>query len=327
MKPFKMALPRTVPAAVDACGESFAETKLMAGGTDLLGAIKDRVHTPETVVNLKGIPGLDQIRRTNRGLEIGALVTLSKIAAHPEIQRDYPALVATIGKSATPQLRNVGTIAGNLCQRPRCAYYRHDDYPCLRKGGSVCYALLGENEFHAIFDNKTSAIVHPSNTAPVLIAHGAQIEIAGSHGSMTARPIESFFVTVDQNPLAENILGPDSVVTTIILPPGSECKDTAYVEAREKQSFDWALCGSTVLIRKKGKRIDDCRVVLSAVAPTPLRRMDLEKMLRGQEINDKLIDEVCKAAVATATPLKQNRYKLAMLKTILARAIRQAWKG
>lgn len=327
MKPFRLVLPSTVSAAVASCSDSFATTKIMAGGTDLLGELKDHLVTPETVVNLKTIPGLDRIRTTDRGFEIGALAKLTAVAGNAEIRANYPALAATIAKTATPQLRNVGTLGGNLCQRPRCHYYRHDDYPCLRKGGSICYALLGENEFHAIFDNSKCAIVHPSNCAPVLMAYDAQIEIAGPRGSVTVRSLEDFFVTPETNVQAENVLAPDWIVTAIILPKESVGRRGAYREAREKQSFDWALCGTTVTFRRTPKGIADSRVVLSAVAPTPLRRRDLESLLDDQELTDELVERVCKAATAKAKPLAQNGYKVRMLQTTLARALREAWKG
>ncbi|MGE3166706.1 MAG: xanthine dehydrogenase family protein subunit M [Planctomycetota bacterium] len=327
MRPFRLVLPQSVSAAVSACGDSFAATKIMAGGTDLLGEIKEGIAAPESVVNLKTIPGLDRIRRTERGLEIGALVKLSAVAEHDEIRRDYGALATTIGRTATPQLRNVGTLAGNLCQRPRCHYYRHEDYPCLRKGGSMCYALLGENEFHAIFDNRKCAVVHASNTAPVLIGYDAQVEIAGPQGSATVRSLEDFFVGPDVNVQAENVLAPNWIVTTIILPPGTDRRNAAYLEAREKQSFDWALCGATVTLRKRDDRIAESRVVLSAVAPTPQRRRDLEGLLDGQSLTDELVERVSKAATAKASPLAQNAYKVRMLQVTLARALREAWNG
>ena len=166
MKPFKMALPRNIDEAVSVGEKSFKKTKMLAGGTDLLGELKERTQTPDLVVNLKSIPGLDQIVATDRGLEIGALVTLTRLAADDAIQKGWPALAAAIERTSTPQLRNVGTIGGNICQRPRCWYYRDETYKCLKKGGSRCYAQEGENEYHAIFDNGMCCVPHPSNSAP-----------------------------------------------------------------------------------------------------------------------------------------------------------------
>lgn len=327
MKPFRMALPTTVDAAVQACTGSFADQRLLAGGTDLLGSLKERIETPAALINLKSIPGLDRIDTGPEGLAIGALATLASVAEHPEARSRYPALVDTIGKAATPQLRNVGTLGGNLCQRPRCHYFRDESYRCKKKGGTLCYAQQGENEHHAIFENGLCAIVHPSNCAPVLMAHDATVEIAAPHGTLVRMPIEAFFTRPEQGLGRENVLGPDRVLTRVLLPAASATRHCAYLEAREKQSFDWALCGVTVWLERAGDRVRTARIVLSAVAPRPLRRPDLEARLAGRALDEPLIEDVCNAAVAPATPLAQNAYKRDMLRALLARALRQAWEG
>ena len=327
MKPIKMALPKTLDGAVSSCEDKFEKSKLLAGGTDLLAELKERTQTPDMLVNLKTIPGLTEIRRSDRGLEIGALVTLSDLAANAEVARGWPALVAAIDRAATPNVRNVGTIGGNLCQRPRCWYYRDEAYHCLKKGGSMCYAVNGENEFHSIYDNAVCCAVHPSNTAPVLMAHGASVDIVGPRGQRTVA-LEEFFVTPSQDVTRENILDPNEIVTGVVLPRGSENRHCAYVETREKQSFDWATCGSTanLEIGSDGK-VRKARIVLSAVAPTPVRRKDLEKMLVGRKVDDAVIAGVCKAAAIGAVPLAQNGFKVALVKVTLKRAIQQAMKG
>ncbi|MCA9320540.1 MAG: FAD binding domain-containing protein [Planctomycetes bacterium] len=323
MKAFKMARPKTVEAAVSVCGEDFAKTKILAGGTDLLGELKEHTQTPDMVVNLKSIAGLNAIRQTDRGLEIGALVKLYEIEEHGEIAKGWPALVTTVQKTATPQIRNVATVGGNLCQRPRCWYYRDETFKCLKKGGDLCYAREGENEYHAIFDNATCNIIHPSNLAPVLMAYDAQVEIVGPNGKEVLA-LEDFWVSPEEDISVENMLMPDQVLTTIILPKGSANPVSAYVEAREKQSYDWAICGATAAFRRDGKTVSDARIILSAVAPIPVRRFDLEDLLKGQSVDEKLIDRVCEAAVTDATPLRDNAYKTILLKAVLRRAIRQA---
>lgn len=327
MKPFRMALPRTLEGAVEACGQSFDKARLLAGGTDLLAEMKERIRTPETVVNLKTVPGLKEIRATDEGWEIGSLATLTQVLETTRITEQYPALGQTLNKTATIQLRNVGTVGGNLCQRPRCHYYRHEDYPCARKGGPTCFAQLGGNEFHAIYDNRICAIVHPSNLAPVLIAYDAQLEVAGPHGSLIRMPVEEFFVGPSENPNVENVLKPNQVVTRVLLPRGTENRNSAYVEARERSTYDWALCGATASVRKDGDKIGAARVVLSAVAPTPQRRKDLEQLLVGQKPDAATLQKVRKAAISNATPLSDNAYKTRMVQTVLERAILQAWKG
>ncbi len=326
MKPFPMALPKSVEEAVAVSGKSFRHTQMLAGGTDLLAELKERVETPELVVNLKRIVELRKIRRTERGLEIGALVTLTAIAEHQEIAQGWPALVEAIQNTATPQLRNVGTIGGNLCQRPRCWYYRDESYLCRKKRGERCYALSGENEYHSIFNNDVCCATHPSNSAPVLMAYDALLEIAGPDRKRLL-PIEEFFVSPDQDVTRENILQPNEVLTTIILPPGTESRTSAYVECREKQSFDWSLCGATINLRLEGNRIRRARIVLSAVAPTPLRRRDLEELVLGRRLDEELVHKVGRAAVAKATPLEHNRYKVSLLRTTVRRALQQAMKG
>ena len=326
MKAFKMARPKTLAQAVAVAAGDAATTGLLAGGTDLLGLLKDRVSEPDVVVNLKSIPGLTTIERSDRGLEIGALATLTDVAEHAEISSGWPALRTTVEKTATPQIRNVATVGGNLCQRPRCWYFRHEDYPCLKKGGELCYAREGENEYHAIFDNATCNIIHPSNLAPVLIAYDATVDIAGPDGVETVA-VEEMFVSPEEDIARETILEPGQVVTRVTLPTGSARRHAAYFEAREKQSYDWALCGATVSLSLRDGVVEDARIVLSAVAPTPVRRTDLEDMVRGKKPREATIDAVCEAAVQGATPLRDNGYKVILLKGVLRRAFRQAIEG
>jgi len=326
MKAFKIAQPKTVEGAIGVAGDDFSKSKMLAGGTDLVGELKERTQTPDLVVNLKSIPGLNSVKSTSRGLEIGALVTLTDLAENKEVARGWPALTQTTLKTATPQVRNTATVGGNLCQRPRCWYYRDATYPCLKKGGELCYAREGENEFHAIFDNSTCNIIHPSNLAPALMVYGALMDITGPDGTETL-PVEEFWVSPEEDISVENILEPNHVVTRIILPKGSESSTSAYLEVREKQSYDWSICGSTVNLILDGGKVRSSRIVLSAVAPTPVRRTDLEEMINGKSINEKLIKAVCDEAVKDATPQRDNQYKTILVKATLSRAIRRAMKG
>lgn len=326
MKAFKLAQPKTAEGAVKVSADDFKKSKLLAGGTDLIGEMKERTQTPDLVVNLKSVPGLARIEETERGTEIGALVTLSDLADDKTVNARWPALVQTTLKTATPQIRNAATVGGNLCQRPRCWYYRSELYPCLKKGGELCYAREGENEFHAIFDNATCNIIHPSNLAPALMAYDAKIEIMGPEGTEVL-PLEEFWVSPEEDISVENILEPNMILTKVILPKGSESRSSAYIEVREKQSYDWAICASTANLKVADKKVTDARIVLSAVAPTPMRRTDLEDMIKGKALSDKLIDAVCEAAVKDATPQRDNGYKVILVKATLARALRKAMKG
>lgn len=322
MKSFELAQPKNLDEAVAASGSSFLESRPLAGGTDILGTIKDHVQVPDRLVNLKGVDGLREVRTDGDDLVIGALCTHTEVAEHPEVLRRHPALVETILKTGTVQIRNAATIGGGLCQRPRCWYFRHPDYPCRKKGGMTCYAQEGENEFHTIFDNGTCCAVHASNIAPVLLAHDAVLTIHGPEGERTLA-LDGFFVDPDDNVTVENVLGPKDFVVAVRIPGRDGKSGESYVEVREKQSFDWALAGTTVVLRMDGNAVREARVVLSAVAPRPLRRPEVEAMLLG-EPSAETIAAAAEKAVEGATPLAQNGYKLALVKATLRRAVATA---
>ena len=323
MKAFRMAQPKTLEGAQSVAGD---DARMLAGGTDLLALMKERVAEPGTVINLKSIPGLDRIEVRDDGVRIGALVTLSELASSEDLAAGWPALRATALSAATPQIRNVATVGGNLAQNPRCWYYRDENYDCLKKGGKTCPAQNGENEFHAIFENATCASVHPSNVAPVLIGYGAKLVIRKGAATETIEA-EDFFSTPGGDFTRDTVLGAGDVLTHIVLPAASRSATSAYVETREKQSFDWSVCGATVNLTMKDDVATDARVVVSAVAPRPLRRRDLEELVKGKKVSDKLIDTVCEKAVTGATPLRDNGYKTILLKAVLRRAFRQAMEA
>ena len=315
MKPFKLIQPTNENEALQARSSDGSE--YMAAGTDLLNRIKEHVASPETVVDLKKISGLDQIESDDRGIWLGATVRMSEVSGHPEIQRRFPAVATTVGHAATPQIRNMATVAGNICQKPRCWYLRHEGYPCIKNGGTGCWAKDGENEFHAIFDNQICSATQPSNLAPVLVAHDAIIEVQGQDGvkEITAG---DFFTGPSENPLMEVKLSAGEFVRRILLPADTETSLWAYEEAREKQSFDWAQASVTILLDRGGRK-GDHRVILGAVSPAPLRREDMEKKLNGSD------DEATQAALIAgegATPLSQNGYKVPMLQGLIRRAVR-----
>ncbi len=322
MKPFEVAQPRTLAEAVAASGRSFTETRALAGGTDILSTLKDRVQSPDRLVNLKGIPGLNEIRVVGKDLVIGALATHSEVAEHDEVARRHRALVEAIQKTGTPQVRNAATIGGGLCQRPRCWYFRHPDYDCRKKGGITCYAQEGENEFHTIFDNGTCCAVHASNIAPALLAYDAVLTIHGPEGTREL-PLDQFFVDPDDNVTIENVLAANEIITQVRIPGETASYPQAYVEAREKQTFDWALAASTVVLRMAGGTVKEARVVVSAVAPRPMRLPAVESMLLGKP-NAATVAAAARKALDGATPLAQNGYKVALLEAILRRAISTA---
>ena len=292
-----------------------AGSSFKAGGIDLLDLMKDGIAAPPRLVNIRNIDGLNQIAQ---GLIIGPLVTLTQIEEHPVIQKKYSALAEAASRAATPQIRNMATIGGNLAQRPRCWYFRSEDFHCRKKGGHHCFAQDGENEYHAIFDNRTCAIVHPSGLAVPLVAMNARLELTSKKGKREL-PLEQFFITPDQDVTRENVLQPDDLITNIIVPATSA--RTAYYKQGEKESFDWPIADVAAVIDRDGAKCKSASIVLGAASPTPHRAVEAEKALTGQTIDEKTVRDAAKAALAGASPLSQNGYKLPVFSAIIARTI------
>jgi xanthine dehydrogenase YagS FAD-binding subunit len=291
-----------------------------AGGTDLLGCLRDHVFGAETLVSLSALPDLKGIRRTVDGaLSIGAMTTLAELAANPEIVRDYPTLARAAGAAASPQLRNQGTIAGNLCQRPRCWYFR-GDFHCARKGGDKCYAVEGENQFHCVFGGDVCYIVHPSDPAPAVVALAGTVRIVGPGGPRSV-PAEKFFVLPSVDYTRETVLVPGEVVTEIVLPAQRPGTRGTYRKVRARGSWDFALAGAAVVVTVSGGRVQRARIVLSGAAPAPWRVPDAEKALLGKPLTPTAIGEAATLAVKGAQPLSENGYKVAVLRGAVEEAL------
>jgi len=291
-----------------------------AGGTDLLGCLRDGVFGAETVVSLSKLDELRGIAASaDGGLRIGALTTVADVAAHAAIKERYAALAQAASVVASPQLRNQGTMGGNLCQRPRCWYYR-GDYECTRKGGETCYAIGGENQYHAIFGGGACWIVHPSDTAPALCALDAKLRLVGPKGSRTVTA-ESFFVLPDQNVRQESILEPGEIVAELLLPPSPAGQKSSYRKVRARGSWDFAMAGIAAAVTMKAGKVADARIVLSGVAPVPWRLPLVEKLLVGQKVDAKLLAKAADLAVAGAKPLEQNAYKVPLVRGIIEEAV------
>jgi xanthine dehydrogenase YagS FAD-binding subunit len=294
--------------------------RLHAGGTDLLGCLRDRVLTAEKVVSLSGVAELQGVNELgNGGLRIGTLTTLAELAAHPLVQQRYTALAKGAGAAASPQLRNQGTIGGNLCQRPRCWYYR-GDFPCARKGGDTCYAKEGENHLHAILGGDVCVMVHPSDTAPALVALDAAARIVGPRGSRT-EALEAFFVPPSKDYRRETVVEPDELVTEILLPAPAAGAISTYRKLRARGAWDFALSGAAVMVSRKGKTIERARVVLSGVAPIPWRAAAAEKELVGRELTEGVIARAAEKATAGAAPLSDNAYKVSLARGAVIEAL------
>ncbi len=300
-----------------------AGTVLKAGGIDLLDLLKSELLAPAELVNLRAVPGMDTIvEDASSGLRIGALATLSQVADHPLVRGTYPALAAAVAGSASPQLRNAATIGGNLLQRPHCWYFRSASYHCLRKGGGHCFAIRGENQYHAIFDNQACAIVHPSTPATVLVALKADVELTDAAGRTRRLLLEDFFVRPDDDMQRENALRPREVLTSVLLPKPAAGTRMAHLRQGEKAGFDWPLADvAVVLALDPGGVCRDAAVVLGAAAPVPHRAGAAERVLLGQRLDDEVASRAAKAALSGATPLGDNGYKLALFETLVRRAV------
>ena len=321
MRAFEYVKPMTVAEAVRELGRSWADAKILAGGIDLLGELKEGIIAPQRIVNIKGISGLRYIRFSEKeGLRLGALVTLEEIETHQVIRQRYTALAEAAHSVGTPQIRNVGTIGGNLCQRPRCWYYRDEHTKCLKKGGPMCFAYNGENKYHAILGGGPCYIVHPSDCAPALIAFRASVTVVSPRGQRTV-PLEEFFVLPSRRLDHETILEPDEIVTEIRVPTPAPNTRSTYLKFKERDSHDFAIVGAAVVMRLKGKVCEDVRIVLSGVAPIPWRSPEVEAVLKGKAITPELAEQAGKAAVAKAQPLAQNAYKVPLTQAIVKQAV------
>ena len=314
LRKFSYRRATSVQAAAVAATRSGA--RILAGGTDLLGCLRDGVFAADTVVSLTGIKALRGISaRPGGGLRIGALTTLSEVASDPRILNSYPVLSQAAAAAASPQLRNQGTIGGNICQRPRCWYFR-GDFHCLRKGGDICFAVAGESEFHCIFGGAPCFIVHPSDTAPALVALDATVSIAGAKAARTV-PLASFFVLPAESAVKENVLAPGELVTEILLGPPQAGTRGMYRKVRERGAFDFALAGAAVVVAMAGKQVSAVRIVLSGVAPIPWRCADAEKLLVGRPLDPATVAQAATAAVKDAVPLSKNEYKVILVRGVL----------
>ena len=293
----------------------------LAGGMDLIGLMKDYVATPDVLVNVKKLPAA--ITVPAQGLTtIGAAATIADVADHAALVKAYPALTDAAHGVGTTQIRNVGTVGGNLMQRPRCWYFRNEEFHCLKKGGSRCFAVEGENQYHAIFGDGPCHIVHPSSLAMPLIAYGARIKVAGPQGE---REIEAdkFFVMPDRNMFGETVLEPNELVTEVVIPTSRNLSAATY-EVKFKQSHDWPIVTASVALRMASGVVDSARVVLGAVAPIPWRSPAAEQMLKGKRLDEAVAWQAAEAALADAKPMTHNGYKVQVAKTALRRAIMKA---
>ena len=294
-----------------------------AGGIDIIDLMKEGLLMPRRVVNLRNIAGLNRISPQPDGsLRIGANVTLAQVAADALITNAYRALADAAGSSASPQIRNVATIGGNLLQRPRCWYFRSRAHHCIRKGGDSCFAFGGENQYHAIFNHNGCAIVHPSTTATALVALRAKVELSGAGGANRVVSLEDFFLLPEVDLQRENYLKPGEVLTAVVLPALSPSARSVHLKQGELDSFDWPIADVAVVLDRDGSGI--CRsvsIVLGAASPIPHRARAAEAALLGKPATEELARAVGHAALQGAAPLSKNGYKLPIFETLVCRGV------
>ncbi len=302
------------------------EQRPLAGGSDLLGEIKDGLIAPRNLVNLKPIAAWQGIRPELDGtLAIGATTAIADVAASAAVRTHCAALADAAGHVGSPQIRHQGTVGGNLCQRPRCWYYRNVDTVCLKKGGSACLAREGENKYHAIFGvDAPCVMVSGTNLGVALLALGGAVRVYGRDGEREV-PAASFYrLPTAQDPWRETILEPDELVSGVSI-PAQENRRSAYLQISEKADFDWALVSAaTSLTLAADGTIADIRLALNAVAPTPWRLEAAEDALRGKPPTAANLQAAAHLALASARPLKHNAYKVAIARALISRVVAQA---
>lgn len=320
MNNFDYLRPKNLKEASSFLGKAPQEVMLFAGGTDVLGLMKNTVISPKTLVNLKSIPGMKTLEyRPGKGLRIGALVTIAEIAEHPIIAKKYPILLQAANEVASPQLRNVGTLGGNLCQRPRCWYFR-GEFHCLRKGGDICYAVDGQNKYHCIIGGGPCFIVHPSDMAVALLALDAQLSVF-SGKKLRKVPLNEFFVLPERDYLRENSLRPGEIITEIHVPDLPTNVRSGFIKFKEREAWDFAIVSVGAVIQKAGSTIQSGRVAFGGVAPIPWQEDAINRNLTGLFISPKSFSDVLPKSFKNAEPLGMNAYKVPLARNLLKRIL------
>jgi xanthine dehydrogenase YagS FAD-binding subunit len=319
MRPFEYVSAETPEQAVSLLGASWGSAEVLAGGTDLLALMKEEVVVPKRVVNIKEIAELRGVTAEGKGLRLGALTLLADVADDPNVERDYPALAEALREAASPQIRNMATVGGNLCQRPRCWYFRNGLGLLPKDEDGKELVTAGENRYHAILGNDGPAkFVSPSTIVPVLIAYGAKVRLQGPKGQREL-PLEKFYVIPASENEREHDLKPNEIVTGVVLPPAAG--KAAHYEIRQKAAFDWPLAVTSVALVMDGGKVQSARVVLGHVAPVPWVSTEAAQFLVGKAISEETASGAAQAALQKATPLSQNAYKVQLARISVKRAI------
>ena len=324
MRPFDFARPGTIAEAVALLESSTPAgttgTRALAGGTDLLTLMKADLYAPERLIDIKRLAELDnRIEEGADGLTIGALTTLAQLEEDPRVRTDCPALAEAAALAATPQLRHMATIGGNLLQRPRCWYFRNPRIPCWLKGGDDCPARPGENQLHALCDVSPCVAVHPSDPATALLALDASVRLHGGQGDREL-PLAEFFAPPTDDRRTETVIRRDELIVSLRVPTAPGTRGT-YLKAMDRKVWSFALVGVAAVVRMDGSRVEDARIVLGGVAPVPWRAEAAERIVNGADVSDELIARAAEAALDGATPLAHNGYKIPLAKALVRRAL------
>lgn len=326
MRPFEYVSPNSKAQAISLLGAAWGNSEILAGGTDLLALMKDDVVSPRRLVNIKDIKGLQGITFTAQGLRAGALSTLGDLAEDANVRKNYPALAEALMEAASPQIRNLATLGGNLCQRPRCWYFRNGFGLLPKDENGKELVTDGENRYHAVLGNDGPAkFVSPSTIVPILIAYGARIRLEGPKGKREVA-LEKFFVIPKTEREREHDLRPNEILTEVVIPPASGAR-AAHYEIRQKEAFDWPLAVATVVLKMRGSNVQSARVVMGYVAPVPWPSPEAEQVLTGEPVTEDTAQKAAEAALKNARPLSHNAYKVQLARVAVKRAILKAASG
>ena len=328
MKSFELYEPTTVQEAVGLLDRFGATGKALGGGSDLIGGVmKDWVTgkgmpLPVQVVDLTTIPDLKGIKVGSDGAHIGATTTLSEIIENKDLQQSFPLLTQAAVSVASPLIRNFGTLGGNINQRPRCWFFRGEDFNCYKKGGDFCYSVTGDNRYHAIIGGELCYIVHPSDTATALLALNAQAKVSGPSGERTV-PFDQYFHGPREDVLTENVLKPNEVLTEVFIPTPATGTKMAWTKLKDRQVYDFAVVAVAAAFTLDGGNWKDGRVTLGGVAPVPYRAQVIEDALKGKDVKA-TVKQAAAQIRTVARPMSLNAYKVDIAQGLVERTVLQA---
>jgi xanthine dehydrogenase YagS FAD-binding subunit len=324
MATFQLYQPMELGGALDLLRRFGSDAWILSGGMDTFDWLKDRAKNPSAVVDLGRVEELRGVSATQNGIRIGAMTTVEDVATSSEVTSQYPLLAQAAAKVATPQIRNQGTLGGNLAQDTRCWYYR-SGWPCYRAGGNTCYANAPAalNREHAIFEASRCVAVSPSDIATALVALNAQIEIRSHRGTRLVAA-ENFFIGPGTDITRMNVLGPTDILTAVLVNNQWVGKPYYFEKVSDRRSWDFPLANVASVLDIQGGTVEAARIVVGGVAARPLRMRRAESLVTGRRVDDATLEEAAQVAVQGAKPLQYNAYKVALTRNLVKRAIREA---